>query len=110
MSSLDVQAGLSGPVVWVSATVATEGTAAYIRAEIGLPVETVTKKLSEGHPNVVDVIVSGRVSAVINTVASASFMRSCSASAEKPPKTTLWVAPMRAQASIAIAASGIIGR
>ncbi len=48
--------------------VATEGTAAYIRAEIGLPVETVTKKLSEGHPNVLDVIVSGRVSAVINTV------------------------------------------
>ena len=49
-------------------------------------------------------------SAVTSTVASASFMRSRSASAEKPPKTTLWVAPMRAQASIAIAASGIIGR
>ena len=29
--------------------------------------------------------------------------------AEKPPKTTLWGAPMRAQASIATAASGIIG-
>src|SRR4030095_8125521 len=36
-------------------------------------------------------------------------MRSASASALKPPKTTLWVAPIRAQASIAIAASGIIG-
>jgi carbamoyl-phosphate synthase large subunit len=48
--------------------VATEGTATYIRHELGLPVETVTKKLDQGHPNVVDVIVSGRVSAVINTV------------------------------------------
>jgi hypothetical protein len=46
----------------------------------------------------------------MSTVASASFMRSRSASAEKPPNTTLWVAPMRAQASMAIAASGIIGR
>jgi len=48
--------------------VATEGTATAIQSELGLPVETVTKKLSEGHPNVVDVIISGRVSAVINTV------------------------------------------
>src|SRR5437870_8739104 len=48
--------------------VATEGTATYIRLELGLPVETVTKKLDQGHPNVVDVIVSGRVSAVMNTV------------------------------------------
>ena len=29
---------------------------------------------------------------------------------EKPPKTTEWIAPMRAQASIATAISGIIGR
>ena len=48
-------------------------------------------------------------SAVTTRRAWASLMRSRSASAEKPPKTTLWVAPMRAQASIAIAASGIIG-
>ena len=48
--------------------VATEGTAARIRAELGLPVDEVTKKLNEGHPNVIDVIVSGRVSAVVNTV------------------------------------------
>jgi carbamoyl-phosphate synthase large subunit len=33
-----------------------------------LPVDTVTKKLNEGHPNVIDVIVSGRASAVVNTV------------------------------------------
>ena len=37
-------------------------------------------------------------------------MRSLTASGEKPPKTTLWGAPMRAQASIATATSGIIGR
>ncbi len=43
------------------------------------------------------------------TLASASFMRSRTASELKPPKTTVWVAPMRAQASMATAASGIIG-
>ena len=37
-------------------------------------------------------------------------MRSRSDSGEKPPNTTEWIAPMRAHASIAIAASGIIGR
>jgi carbamoyl-phosphate synthase large subunit len=47
---------------------ATEGTGARIRDELGLPVDCVTKKLSEGHPNVLDVIVSRRVSAVVNTV------------------------------------------
>jgi carbamoyl-phosphate synthase large subunit len=47
---------------------ATEGTAVRIRARLGLPVEDVTKKLSEGHPNVLDVIQSGRVTMVVNTV------------------------------------------
>jgi len=47
---------------------ATEGTAQRIRDSLGLPVDTVTKKLNEGHPNVIDVIVSGRASAVVNTV------------------------------------------
>ena len=37
-------------------------------------------------------------------------MRSLTLPGEKPPKTTLWIAPMRAQASIATATSGIIGR
>ncbi|MDP6548984.1 MAG: carbamoyl-phosphate synthase large subunit [Dehalococcoidia bacterium] len=46
---------------------ATEGTAAMISA-MGMPVTMTTKKLSEGHPNVVDVIEDGSVSAVINTV------------------------------------------
>jgi len=31
-------------------------------------VDMVTKKLNEGHPNVLDVITSGRVGAVVNTV------------------------------------------
>jgi carbamoyl-phosphate synthase large subunit len=47
---------------------ATEGTARAIRDALDLPVDTVTKKLSEGHPNVLDAIASGRVSAVVNTV------------------------------------------
>ena len=37
-------------------------------------------------------------------------MRSRTASAEKPPKTTLCGAPMRAHASIETTTSGIIGR
>jgi carbamoyl-phosphate synthase large subunit len=48
--------------------VATEGTAARIRDRLGLRVDEVTKKLNEGHPNVLDVIMSGRVRAVVNTV------------------------------------------
>jgi carbamoyl-phosphate synthase large subunit len=45
---------------------ATTGTAEMVRA-MGLPVEQVPKRLEEGHPNVVDVIQEGLVSAVINT-------------------------------------------
>jgi len=46
---------------------ATEGTAAMVES-LGLPVKMVTKKLSEGHPNVVDVIHDCSVDGVINTV------------------------------------------
>jgi carbamoyl-phosphate synthase large subunit len=46
---------------------ATEGTAAMIEAA-GLPVTTITKKLSEGHPNVIDVILEGIVDGVVNTM------------------------------------------
>ena len=46
---------------------ATEGTAAMIES-MGLPVKLVTKKLNEGHPNVVDVIQDDRVNGVINTI------------------------------------------
>ncbi len=46
---------------------ATEGTAAMIK-EAGLPVKVITRKLSEGHPNVVDVINQGMVNGVLNTI------------------------------------------
>ena len=49
---------------------ATEGTTAMISA-MGIPVNMTTKKLSEGHPNVVDVIEDGSVSAVVNTISGA---------------------------------------
>jgi hypothetical protein len=39
----------------------------------------------------------------------ASSMRVASSFAAKPPKTTEWIAPRRAQASIATTASGTIG-
>ncbi len=41
--------------------------------------------------------------------APASAMRSCTLFAEKPPNTTEWIAPMRAQACIATTASIDIG-
>jgi len=45
---------------------ATEGTAAMLESA-GLPVTRITKKLGEGHPNVVDVIRDGTVTGVVNT-------------------------------------------
>jgi len=46
---------------------ATEGTAGFI-AKAGFPVTVITKKLSQGHPNVVDVIKQGVVDGVVNTL------------------------------------------
>ena len=46
---------------------ATEGTAALIEST-GIPVTTVTKLIGEGHPDVVDIISDGTVSAVVNTL------------------------------------------
>ena len=46
---------------------ATEGTAAMIETA-GFPVTLISKKLSEGHPNVIDIINDGTVSGVVNTV------------------------------------------
>ena len=48
--------------------------------------------------------------AVTTTVGFASSIRTASSAAAKPPKTTECTAPSRAVASIAITASGIIGR
>ena len=74
---------------------ATEGTAAMIAA-MGLPVTLTTKKLSEGHPNVVDVIEDGSVGAVINTVTEVSsvlrdgyFIRRAAAERQAPCFTSL---------------------
>ena len=50
---------------------ATEGTAAMIGA-MGEPVTVITKRLSEGHPNVVDIINDGMVNGVVNTVSEAA--------------------------------------
>ena len=46
---------------------ATEGTAAMIEAT-GMPVTTVTKRIGDGHPDVVDVVADGTVKAVVNTL------------------------------------------
>ena len=46
---------------------------------------------------------------VMTTRALESSMRLASASAEKPPNTTEWMAPMRAQASIAMGSCGWVG-
>jgi len=46
---------------------ATEGTAAMIEAA-GLPVKMTSKKLDEGHPNIIDLINDGTISGVVNTI------------------------------------------
>ncbi len=46
---------------------ATEGTAAMIEA-VGLSVKMVSKKLSEGHPNIIDIINNGTLHGVVNTI------------------------------------------
>jgi carbamoyl-phosphate synthase large subunit len=45
---------------------ATEGTASMIEAA-GLPVKMTSKKLSEGHPNIIDLINDGTIVGVVNT-------------------------------------------
>ncbi|MCJ7605842.1 MAG: carbamoyl-phosphate synthase large subunit, partial [Dehalococcoidales bacterium] len=46
---------------------ATEGTASLIQAA-GLPVKMTSKKLDEGHPNIVDLIIDGTIGGVVNTI------------------------------------------
>lgn len=43
------------------------------------------------------------------TLRATSSIRRASSRGAKPPKTTEWTVPIRAQASIAMAASGTIG-
>jgi len=45
---------------------ATEGTATMIE-QAGLPVKMTSKKLSEGHPNIIDLINDGTITGVVNT-------------------------------------------
>ena len=47
-------------------------------------------------------------SCVITALQSESVTRSAMAVAEKPPKITEWIAPIRAQASIAATTSGVM--
>jgi len=46
---------------------ATEGTAAMIEAA-EIPVKMISKKLSEGHPDIIDIINDGTVNGIINTI------------------------------------------
>ncbi len=46
---------------------ATEGTAAMLEAA-SLPVKMISKKLTEGHPNIIDIINDGTVNGVVNTI------------------------------------------
>jgi carbamoyl-phosphate synthase large subunit len=46
---------------------ATEGTSELLR-NAGMSVSMITKKLDEGHPNVIDIIHDGTVNGVINTI------------------------------------------
>ncbi len=48
-------------------------------------------------------------SAVMRMFESQSWIRPASESGEKPPNTTEWIAPIRAQASMAMAISGTMG-
>jgi carbamoyl-phosphate synthase large subunit len=50
---------------------ATEGTAKVIESA-GLPVTMIPKKLSEGHPNVIDIIVDNTVGGIVNTITGGS--------------------------------------
>jgi carbamoyl-phosphate synthase large subunit len=88
---------------------ATEGTAAMIRA-LGLPVTQITKKLSEGHPNVVDVIQQRTVHAVVNTMSGnrsdplrdGFYIRRAAAEARIPCFTSLDTARVAAAALKAV--------
>ncbi len=86
----------SWPVRFTTSTFLIDGDAATASSTAGLSAIGLPRRLPP--------------SQVITRTASASSMRLRSASAENPPNTTEWTAPMRAHASIATAASGIIGR
>ncbi len=94
--SLSVHSMSSCPVRLTTSTFCTEGDAATASSTAGLSAMGLPRRWPP--------------SQVMTSTASASSMRLRSASAEKPPNTTECTAPMRAHASMATAASGIIGR
>jgi carbamoyl-phosphate synthase large subunit len=87
---------------------ATEGTAAMIEA-VGLPVTMITKKLSEGHPNVIDIINDQTVSGIVNTITGGRVslrdgFRIRRAAAEK--RTPCFTSLDTAQAALKVLLSG----
>ena len=54
-------------LIWCLVALSLEGTTGLVEG-LGLPVTMITKKLSEGHPNVMDIMMDGTVQAVVNTV------------------------------------------
>jgi carbamoyl-phosphate synthase large subunit len=74
---------------------ATEGTAAMMQAA-GMTVKSISKKLNEGHPNIIDLIVDGTISGVVNTTTGANapfrdgfFIRRAAAEKRIPCFTSL---------------------
>ena len=74
---------------------ATEGTAAMLETA-GLPVKMISKKLTEGHPNIIDIINDGTVSGVVNTITGGSvplrdgfYIRRAAAEKQVPCFTSL---------------------
>jgi carbamoyl-phosphate synthase large subunit len=74
---------------------ATEGTAAMLETA-GLPVKIISKKLTEGHPNIIDIINDGTVSGVVNTITGGSvplrdgfYIRRAAAEKQVPCFTSL---------------------
>jgi len=53
---------------------ATEGTAVMIEVA-GLPVKMISKKLNEGHPNIIDIINDGTLNGVVNTITGGTPLR-----------------------------------
>ena len=94
-TSLSVQS-TSWPVRRTTRTFSTLGQSATASSTAGLSAEADPRRYPP--------------SEVITSFAWASSMRLRSASEENPPKTTECGAPIRAHASMAIAASGIMGR
>ena len=95
VAALDPSA-TSSPVLRTTITVSIEGTSPRNSSTAGLISALLPLRRAQ--------------STVISAFASENCIRSFTAPGEKPPKTTLCGAPIRAQASIETTTSGIIGR